>query len=390
MMDGPSGPHGWVATVHETIDIIPAGDWDLCAGPDDPLCAHAHLLALEQSGIAAPLNGFEPSHVVLRDGAGAVVAVAPAYLKAHSQGELGVDLGLGMAHQRAVGSYYPKLQVEVPLTPFAGKRLLVRPGLDRAAAVAALVAALKEVVVARGASSLQIMHMDKDDDCACLAGEGFTVTQTNTYLWRAGPDRSFHDMLARMKTNGRSEIRRQRRRLAPLGLSFRHYRGQDIAPDMVAPFFERYRDNFARHGTPIWLNEDYFRRVLETMPDRVELSVSRDSAGWVGAVLSIVAAQRGYTLYWGQSAGIGFLHFEQVFYRGIERAFVIGLETLDFGPTGAHKAERGLGIEPVHHALWFRNPAFAEIAAQACQHKMRAAAAERVTETARLPFMRPA
>jgi predicted N-acyltransferase len=92
-------------------------------------------------------------------------------------------------------------------------------------------------------------------------------------------------------------------------------------------------------------------------------------------------------MYWGQSSGISFLHFEQVIYRNIERALALGLRKLDFGPTGAHKAERGIGIEPVYHALWFRDPTFAEVVSQACSHKRRAARVERDQETARLPYL---
>ncbi|MEO6300827.1 MAG: GNAT family N-acetyltransferase [Paracoccaceae bacterium] len=377
----------WIASTFPAIDQILAADWDLCVGTDEPLLIHRHLLALEESGIAAVGNGFEPAHVVLRDAAGAIVAAAPAYLKNHSRGELGVDLGLSLAHTRSVGSYYPKLQVEVPMTPFSGSRLLVRPGVDRNMAVQALIRALQVVAVSRGASSVQITHLEGEEDCGMLAQAGYAIAETNSYVWRAGVDTSFEGMLHRMKSSARSEIKRHRRRLEPLNLKFRHYRGSDLSEHLASLFFERYRANFDHHNTPMWLNFEYFIQVFRTMPDCVELSVSFFEGSWVGAVMTVVTECKGYTLYWGQTANINYLHFEQVIYRGIERALVIGLQKLDFGPTGAHKAERGLGIEPVRHALWFRDPAFEQIAAMACARKVQAAKAERATESARLPFL---
>jgi predicted N-acyltransferase len=377
---------GWTVVSHTAIDQIPADDWDTCVGPDNPLMMHWHLLALEESGIAAPENGVEPCHVVLRDGSGEIVAAVPAYLKGHSRGELGVDLGLSLAHARSVGSYYPKLQIEVPMTPFAGRRFLVRTGVDRGMAVHCLILALQAVAESMNASSVQFAHMENDEDLETLVRAGCAITETNSYVWRPQGDRSFEDMLARMKSSSRSEIKRQRRRIEPLGLTFAKYRGPELSDDMVAPFFARYQANFDRHATPMWLNEDYFRRVFRAKSDSVELSVSSQDEEWAGVCFNVLSAFQGYIMYWGQSSGISFLHFEQVIYRNIERALALGLRKLDFGPTGAHKAERGIGIEPVYHALWFRDPTFAEVVSQACSHKRRAALVERYHETARLPY----
>jgi predicted N-acyltransferase len=383
----PSGDH-FHATSHAEISQIPVEDWNACVGVDDaPLC-HANLSALESAGIATPQTGFSPCHIVLRGSDGRVAAVAPAYLKTHSRGELAVDLGLSLAHDRSVGPYYPKLQVEVPMAPFAGQRMLIRAEVNRGAAIHALAAALKDLAVARGASSVQITHMTADpEDLKMLRTAGFATAQSNTYTWRPGPDRSFDDYLGRMLSHDRSEIRRQRRRLQPLGLTFRHFRGDSISPDMAEPFFELYRANFARHKTEAWHNIAYFRQVLTTMPDSIDLSVCLQDGKWIGAVFNVGGPPQGYSLYWGQAGDIRYLHFEQVFYRGIERALICGFDRLDFGPTGAHKAERGIGIEPVHHALWFRDPAFKDIADSACARKTNVAEAERATETARLPFV---
>ena len=73
-------------TLHAAIAEIPAAEWDSCAGPDNPFVSHALLSALEDSKSASAQTGWLPQHAVLRDEAGAIVAVAPMYAKSHSYG----------------------------------------------------------------------------------------------------------------------------------------------------------------------------------------------------------------------------------------------------------------------------------------------------------------
>ena len=75
------------------------------------------LNALEESGSVGAEAGWLPQHAVLEDTAGAVLGVAPMYLKNHSQGEYVFDWGWADAYERAGGRYYPKLIVAVPFTP---------------------------------------------------------------------------------------------------------------------------------------------------------------------------------------------------------------------------------------------------------------------------------
>lgn len=379
-------PDGWQVSTFASMAEIPKDGWDSCVGPDEALLRHSHLLALERSGVVAPANGFTPCHVVLHDQTGQIVAAAPAYLKTHGRGELGIDLGFAMAHARSVGPYYPKLQVEVPLIPFRGRRLLFHPQVPEAVAIPALLAALKTVASQRGASSVHIGYMTHHE--AQLAGQaGFAGTETSTFVWRPADETSFDGFLARMNQRGRSEIRRQRRRVAEAGLRFRYFRGADLTPEMGAAFFNFYKENFDRHSTQVWLNADYFRQIFETMANWIELSVSYLDDQWVGAVFSFAASDKAYVQYWGQAGEVRFLHFEQVIYRGIERAYVTGLDYLDFGPTGSHKAERGLIAEAIYHATWFVNESFSEVAVAAYGQKTKIAIAERAAEILRLPFV---
>lgn len=378
-------PHGWSATVHDRIAAIPAADWDACAGDASPYVRHAHLLALEQSGIAAPQAGFTPRPVVVRDASGAIAAAAPAWLKTHSNGELGVDLGLALAHARAAGPYYPKLQVEVPMTPIVGPRLLVRPGTDEPALRAALLAALRDEAERCDAASLQIAYMAPQDRAA-TAAFGMTASEGNAYVWRPAGEKSFDDVLRRMHSRRRTMIQRERRGVAEYGLAYRRVAGAGLEDAWAERFHGLYATTFARRGQEAWLNVDYFRRVFRDMPDAIELLAAFDGAACVAALLFFRGQSMLHGQHWGQSGERALLHFELGVYRAVERAIELGVEGLDLGTTGQHKAPRGIGIEATHHASWFRAPAFHAIAQAGLARKRAAAAAERAAETARMPF----
>ena len=126
--------------VARDIAQIAAAEWDACANPPDPsepeaggerfnpFISHAFLLALEQSRSVGGRSGWAPTHVLVEDEAGRLLAAAPTYIKSHSQGEYVFDHGWAQAYAQAGGRYYPKLQVAVPFTPATGRRLLVAPG----------------------------------------------------------------------------------------------------------------------------------------------------------------------------------------------------------------------------------------------------------------------
>mgnify|MGYP003648230620 FL=1 len=68
--------------------------WDACACPEvvaggrpaDPFTTYRFLSALEESGSVGPGTGWQPQYLsAVIDGQ--VIAVAPMYAKAHSQGE---------------------------------------------------------------------------------------------------------------------------------------------------------------------------------------------------------------------------------------------------------------------------------------------------------------
>lgn len=375
----------WNAIFLTSIDDIPEEDWNSCASISDPYIRHQHLNALEKSGVISSETGFKPQHVAICDDSGSVIAVAPVYLKSHSHGELGVDLGLGMAHERAVGPYYPKLQIEVPFTPITGSRLLVKPGIDRIAACAELCSALKERAKEIGASSIQISYMS-DEDKNFMGQFDFLLTEGNAYIWKSGGVKSFDEFLSKMKSSKRSKILSERRKAVANGLTFKTLSGEQINSKLAPVFFDLYKSTFERNETAPWLNVKYFELLFENMKEYLEVTLALQKEALVAVQLDMVTPKIRYAQHWGHTGNIPFLLFEMSIYQTIEHAIVANQKMINSGTTGLHKTERGFGIEPTHHALWFADSNFTDIAKIGLRRKQDAANFERKSEMARQPF----
>src|SRR5688572_4920350 len=99
--------------VHRRIAEVGRAAWDACAGnpayAGNPFVRFDFLNAAEEAECAMERTGWGPQHLSVEDADGAVAAVAPLYLKSHSQGEYIFDHAWADAYERAGGRYYPKL-----------------------------------------------------------------------------------------------------------------------------------------------------------------------------------------------------------------------------------------------------------------------------------------
>lgn len=80
-----------VARLADGVRSIPADQWEACAGTANPFVSHAFLAALEDSGSVGGRSGWQPIPILVDGADGAPIGIAPAYAKAHSQGEYVFD-----------------------------------------------------------------------------------------------------------------------------------------------------------------------------------------------------------------------------------------------------------------------------------------------------------
>jgi len=354
----PDGREPMQIRTVESIAAIPAAAWDSCAGDDNPFVSHAFLKALEDSRSVGARTGWMPRHVVVEDGAGALLAAAPMYAKSHSQGEYVFDHGWAQAFERAGGRYYPKLQVAVPFTPVPGPRLLVRPGAAAADAGAALVHGLVEIAKRTGVSSLHITF-PHESDAQRLVEAGLMLRLGCQFHWTNKGYGSFEDFLADLSSRKRKAIRKERREALAGDLTIRALSGSDITPRHWDAFFAFYMDTGGRKWGRPYLTRGFFECIGATLADRVVLMIAEQHGRPVAGALNLRGREALYGRNWGCLGDFRFLHFETCYYQAIEYAIAHKLARVEAGAQGEHKIQRGYLATPTWSAHWIRDPGFA-------------------------------
>jgi predicted N-acyltransferase len=341
---------------------IPASEWDALVAHEpeiaSPFVRHAFLDALERSGSACARTGWAARHVVLRRGA-RVVAAAPAWLRHGSDGDFSRDWEWAAAAARARIPYYPKLVVGVPFSPATGRRLLVAAGEDRAARVGELVAALRAVAEREGARGIHVLFPGADEARA-LGEAGLAVRIDLQYHWRNEGYRSPEDFLGRFPSKRRNAIRRERTAPARQGIAIRTVRGDELGRDpegWARDVYGLHRASTDRMAWGMrWVNRAFYERVLEAMPDAVEVVEARREGRLVAMAFNLASRTRLFGRYWGCVEDHPFLHFNVALYHSIDECIRRGVEVFEGGAGGDHKLARGFEPAETWSAHLFLDP----------------------------------
>ena len=340
------------ARIADGVAAIPAGDWDACAGADNPFLSHAFLSIVEQSGSATPRTGWQPIPIVIDGADGRPAAIAPAYAKSHSQGEYVFDHGWADAWERAGGRYYPKLQIAAPFTPVPGPRLLLR---DPAMA-APLLAAIEAVTDQHGLSSAHATFI-APDQVPLFEAAGWLIRAGTQFHWHNDGYRSFDDFLAALASRKRKAIRKERA-AAVEGLTIRHISGADISEADWDAFWVFYQDTGSRKWGKPYLTRAFFSLLGQQMADRVLLIMAERDGVPIAGALNLIGADTLYGRYWGRTEEVPFLHFELCYYQAIDAAIARGLTTVEAGAQGEHKLARGYAPVTTWSAHYIPDPNF--------------------------------
>ena len=375
------------------LGAIPAADWDACACPEaadggppaDPFTTHRFLRALEVSGSVGGRTGWQPQHLVARAG-GRVLAVAPCYLKGHSQGEYIFDHAWAQAWERAGGDYYPKLQIAVPFTPATGRRFLARPG-DEEEGRAALMEAAARLADGNGLSSLHVTFCTAEERAAGEAA-GLMGRSSQQYHWRNDGYATFEDFLGALSSRKRKTIRRERQVAQAFGGTIRAYAGDDIRPEHWDAFWRFYQDTGARKWGRPYLTRAFFEEAQAHLRgDMVLVLAERDGRAVAGA-LNFLGRDALYGRYWGCTEHHPMLHFELCYYRAIDEAIARGLSLVEAGAQGEHKLARGYLPVTCHSLHHVPHEGFRRAVAQFLEVEARAVERDIEVLTAYGPFRR--
>jgi hypothetical protein len=320
---------------------IPEAQWDVLFPAEYPFTRHAFLKALEDHGCVGPRTGWEPCHLVLEDGAGALAAAMPLYRKRHSYGEFVFDFGWARAAAQLRIPYYPKLLCAIPFTPASGPRLGARDADARAALVAAASAAWQ----GSGLGSLHALFLD-DADTQATAEEGWLARHDVQFHWQRRGAGSFAEFLDQLSHDKRKKIRRERRQVSEAGIRFEWRRGDELDEAQWARVFALYANTYEERGQPPYLTPGFFLDYGRRAGTPLRLILGYDGGAEPMAVaITLGGGDTLYGRHWGCAEKYRGLHFETCYYQGIELCLAEGRSRFDAGTQGPHKLTRG--FEPV-------------------------------------------
>ena len=344
--------------VHRRISEIGREAWNTCAqppaSPANPFVDFDFLDILEESGCAQPRTGWSPQHLTIADETGRIAAVAPLYLKSHSQGEYIFDHAWADAYERAGGRYYPKLVSASPFSPVTGPRLMVREDADLAAGRRGLLAGALELCERFGASTVGI-NFPTVAEWAFLGEQGLLLRENQQYHWLNPGYASFDDFLRALSSSRRKTIRRERRD-AVAGLEIEALNGANLREEHWDAFFAFYMDTGSRKWGRPYLNRRFFSLLGERMADKVLLIMARRCGRWIAGALNLIGGDCLYGRNWGCLEDVPFLHFELCYYQAIEQAIGRGLARVEAGAQGQHKIARGYLPTAVYSAHFIADP----------------------------------
>lgn len=362
---GRTEPRFTARTVRKIAEID-AVAWDACAVPGaelyNPFVCHAFLKALEDAGCVGGRSGWSPMHVVIEPEGEAgrdVLAVAPCYVKGHSQGEYVFDYAWADAFQRGGGDYYPKLQVAVPFTPVPGPRLLVKPGPEAADAEDILGGSLAEIGRQTGVSSLHVTFIE-EAAAKRLARHGFLLRTGQQFHWSNRGYGSYEDFLSTLASRKRKALRKERETALSNGIEIEHVTGAAITEAHWDAMYEFYVDTGSRKWGRPYLNRKFFSLLGESMADRCLLVMARRGGRYVAGALNLIGGDCLFGRYWGAIEQHPALHFEVCYHQAIDFAIARGLPRVEAGAQGEHKLARGYMPVTTWSAHWIGDRRFRE------------------------------
>ena len=368
-----------IARIAPSVGSVDAAAWDALDGRD-PFTCHAFLTLLERSQSVGRHSGWSPAPLLVEDEEGTLAAAAPAYLKAHSQGEYVFDHGWADAWQRAGGDYYPKLQIAAPFTPVPGRRLLgTRPQ--------ALIAAAETVVVQNSLSSAHATFI-AEEEVAEFEARRWLVRDGIQYHWFNRNYDDFDGFLAALASRKRKAIRKERA-AARDGLEFVQRRGTEIGQGAWDAMWRFYQDTGSRKWGQPYLTRAFFDGLGEALGDAVLLLLALRDGQPIAGALNLIGNDTLYGRYWGCSEDVPFLHFELSYYQAIDWAIANGLGSVQAGAQGEHKLARGYEPVVTRSAHYLPDPNFRQAVANFVAGERRAIAREVDAMREMLPYRSP-
>jgi uncharacterized protein len=317
------------------------------------------LHQMEVSGSITEKTGWIPNHLTIWAGK-RLLAGAPLYVKIHSEGEFVYDYVWADVASRLAIQYYPKMVGMCPVTPIAGYRFLIAPGIDEVEMTQLMVKTIDHFCINHGLSGSHFLFVEPDwkDRMVRL---GYCSWTHQSFIWENRGFKSFGDYLAQFNTNQRRNIRREQMAMEKQGLLLHTFSGDDIPMDFLPLMYQYYvntNDKFGPWGCK-YLTRDFFEGLYDSYRHRLFLVGAFEASDLKtpsGMALFVAKNDQLYGRYWGCRKYFDSLHFNVCYYQPIRWAIENGIQNYNPGAGGAHKIRRGFQSVPSYSLLRFYHP----------------------------------
>jgi predicted N-acyltransferase len=342
----------------DSINRVSASAWNQLQGTEYPFLRYEFLDAMESTACVGPDTGWHPCHAVLYNDQNELIGAMPLYQKTNSWGEFVFDFAWADAYRQAGLGYYPKLVSAVPYTPATSPRLLLAADCDQKAALGTLIDAAQQMATRLSLSSLHLLFPARDQ-AKLLADKGLLIRKDCQFHWHNRDYKNFEDFLGELTSSKRKKLRRERRRIAESGISFRTLHGDELDERSWEQIMPLYASTFWRRGREPYLNQKFFAAISRDLPEQIVVFLAVHDEQPIATAICFRSANTLYGRYWGSSARYHSLHFETCYYQGIDYCIANGLSHFEPGTQGEHKIARGFVPTETWSAHWLSHPQFA-------------------------------
>ena len=367
----------------QSLEELPADQWDCLHDGSNPFVRHAFLLGLEQHGCLKPRWGWTPQHAALFEN-DRLVAAAPAYLKGNSHGEFVFDHAWAHAYAQHGLEYYPKWLVAVPYSPVTGPRLLAADASRRAALLDAMLDQARR-------SKLSSLHVNflPGNELDCF-DDRWLARGDVQFQWRNwGGWNDFEQFLAALSSKKRKNLRAEREQVRRAGVSFRVVHGDEASDEDLVAMHGFYCMTQTEKGNQPALTLGFVRHLAAHMPRQLLLVLAQRAGETIAGALYLRGGDTLYGRYWGASEALPGLHFETCYYQGIEYCLREGLHAFEPGAQGEHKIARGFLPEMTHSRHFIADQRFADALRPWCAEERSSVLRYREAVLQHSPFREP-
>ena len=346
-------------TFLDSIQEVSKEEWERVLNSDYPFLKYDFLKTLEITKCVSPEQGWTPLHLVVSSDE-EILALMPLYIKTDSQGEFIFDWSWADAYYRNGLDYYPKLVSSIPFTPASGPRILISSKARSSEIIKEVSHALKQVTKDSNFSSVHILLAGKDE-ITNFSDQDFSLRTSYSFHWFNKDYMSFNHFLEDMTSRQRKNIKKERNKIIEQGINLIRVTGNEITLEMIESFYQFYQLTYLKRGMRGYLNFDFFKKIVETIPESIMLVLAQNPSGqYVAGALNFFDQEKLYGRYWGCLEEYDSLHFETCYYQGIEFCIDEKLHSFDPGVQGEHKIKRGFCPIETFSAHWIKDLRFKE------------------------------